>query len=77
MLVIRILLKLKSSTVLHELLELRRLTLAKLIKTRLKLLLLDVTVLLILSATWQSLPGKASFQEVQKHMSNSLKIISS
>lgn len=50
--VVRILLKLQRSAVLHELLELGGLAFAEVIQARLQLLLLDVAVFLVLGAAW-------------------------
>ena len=49
---------------------------AELLERGLNLLLLDVVILLILRATWQTLPWKLALNEVQKDMSDSLQIIS-
>ena len=67
----------KASAVVHELSELVWLVLAELLDLNLLLLFLDVGVLLSLGSTWKSLPWERSFQEVQEHMANGLKIISS
>jgi len=49
---------------------------AKLLERRLDLLLLNVVVLFILRAAWESLPGKLALEEVEEHVANSLEIVS-
>ena len=52
-------------------------TLAQLIDSDLELLLFDVVILLVLGAAGETLPRETASQEVQQHMTNSFKIISS
>ena len=52
-------------------------TLAQLIAGDLELLLFDVVVLLVLGSARKTLPWETASQEVQQHVSNCLKIISS
>lgn len=63
-LVVRVLFELQSSAVLHVLFELRRQTLAELIKSSLNLLFFNLIVLLILCSAGKSLPRQAAFKEI-------------
>ena len=54
--VVRLLFELERTAVLHELTELRGVTAAQLFQRRLDLLFLDVVVLFVLGATWETLP---------------------
>ena len=67
----------QSSAIVHKLLELGRLVLTQLINSHLLLLSLDVCVLLVFGASRKSLPRKGSSEEVQKHVSNGLQVVSS
>ena len=75
--VVGLLLELELSAVLHELLELVRVTAAELLERQLDLLLLDSCVLFILGSTWESLPGELALEEVQNHVPDTLQIVSS
>lgn len=66
----------EGSAVDHKVLELLGLTLAKLINCHFLLLFLDVIIFLILGSTWKALPRQGSSQEVEKHVTDSLKIVS-
>ena len=50
---------------------------AELLQRRLDLLLLDIVVLLVLRAARQALPGELTLDEVEKHVTDRFKIISS
>jgi len=50
---------------------------AQLVYGDLELLLFDVVILLVLGAAGETLPRETASQEVQQHMTNSFKIISS
>lgn len=63
-LVVRILGESQLSAVLHELEELVRLVFAKVLKSHLLLLFLNIIVLLIFGSSWKSLPWKTTSQEV-------------
>ena len=63
--IVGLLLELERPAVLHVLAELSRVTAAELLERRLDLLLLDVVVLLVLGATWQTLPWQLALQQVQ------------
>ena len=75
--IIWILSKGEASAIVHEFCKLVRLVLAKLLDFDLLLLFLDVGVLLSLGSTRKTLPWERSFQEIQEHMTDGLKIISS
>lgn len=75
-LVIGVLSELKFAAIVHELAEFLGMSLAQLINSDFKLLLLDVVVLLVLRASWKALPWKTASQEVQQHVPDSLEIIS-
>ena len=51
--------------------------LAQLVNGDFELLLLDIVVLLVLGATWESLPWQAAPKEVKEHVANGLKIVPS
>lgn len=55
--VVRFFCELQLSAVVHEFLELVRMSLAQLVNSDLQLLLLDVVVLFVLGATRETLPG--------------------
>lgn len=61
----------------HELLELIWLISAELLDGYLLLLLLNVGILLLLGASWETLPRKNSLQEVEENVTDGLEIISS
>ena len=63
-LVVRILFKLQLSAVLHELLEFYRVTLAQLLERSLDLLFLDIIILVVLVAAWETLPRQTPPQEI-------------
>ena len=75
--IVWILSKREASAIVHEFCKLIGLVLAKLLDFDLLLLFLDVGVLLSLGSTWKTLPWERSFQEIQEHMADGLKIISS
>jgi len=75
-LVVWLLLKLKDPTVLHELLELRRIPFAQLLQCGLDLLLLNIVILFIFASAWQALPRQASSKEIQEDMANRFQVIS-
>jgi len=74
--VVGLLLEIELSAVLHELLELVGVSAAELLKGRLNLLLFDSGVLLVLGATWESLPWELTLKEVQKDMAYGLQVVS-
>lgn len=74
-LVVGLLLELELPTVLHVLLELWRVALAKLLKRSLQLLLLYVVILLVLVPPRETLPGQTALQEVEQDMPDGLEII--
>jgi hypothetical protein len=51
-------------------------TLAEFVHSDLKLLLLDVVVLFVLGTAGESLPGETASQEIKKHVTNCLQVIS-
>ena len=67
----------QPSAVVHKLLELFWLILAELLNLDLLLLFLDVGVLLGLGSSWKSLPWECAFQEIEEHVTDGLKVISS
>ena len=67
----------QSTAVVHEFLELGRLVQAELINGDLLLFALDVIIFFVFRASWQALPRQRSSEEVQKHVANRFKIISS
>jgi len=67
----------ETSAVVHEFLEFFWLILAELLDLDLFLLFLDVGVLLSLRPSWEALPWESTLQEVEKHMTNGLEVISS
>ena len=67
----------QSTAVVHEFLELGRLVQAELIDGHLLLFALDVIIFFVFRASWQALPRQRSPEEVQKHVANRFKIISS
>jgi hypothetical protein len=75
--VVGLLLELERSAILHVLSELRWVTAAELLQGGLDLLLLDIVVLFVLGATWESLPGQLALDEVEEHMSNGFQIVTS
>lgn len=76
-LVIGVLGELKLSAVVHKLAEFLGMSLAELVHSDFELLLLDVIVLFILGAAWESLPWETASQEVQQHVADCLKVVSS
>lgn len=58
--IVRLLLEFEGTAVLHELSEFRRVATTELLQRSLNLLLLDRIVLLVLAATWQTLPRERS-----------------
>lgn len=66
----------QRAAVLHELLELCGLVETELVNRDLLLFAFDVVVLLVLGASRKTLPGQGTAQEVQKHVTNGLEIIS-
>ena len=75
--VVRLLLELECTAVLHELTELRGVTAAQLLQRRLDLLFLDVVVLFILRSSGKTLPWQLTFDEVEEHVANCFQVISS
>lgn len=73
--VVRLLRELQLAAVLHEGLELAGLVQAELVQSHLLLLSLNVVVFLVLRAAGEALPGEGSAQEIQKHVSNGLQVI--
>lgn len=71
-LVVGLLFKPQRSAVLHELLELTWVAAAELFKRCLYLLFFDVGVFFIFRATWKSLPGKLTLEQIQNNVSYSL-----
>jgi len=67
----------EATAVVHEFFELFWLVTAEFIYGHLLLLLFNVSILLLLRSTRESLPWKLSFQEIEKHVSNSLQVVSS
>jgi len=67
----------KTAAVVHKLTELLRLVLAEFFDGHFLLLLLDVGIFFLLGSARESLPWQRSLQEVEKHMTDSLKIVSS
>ena len=74
--VVRCILKLQLSAILHVLLELSGVAFAKLVESRLYLLLLDIVVFFVFGSTWESLPGQNTLQQVKQYVPNTLQIIS-
>ena len=74
-LVVRLLLKLEGSAVLHELFELGWVSGAQFFEWRFHLLFLDGIVLLVLASAWEPLPWKRSFQQVKEHVADSLQVV--
>jgi hypothetical protein len=75
--VVGLLLEAQGAAVLHELEELRGVSSAEVLKTRLDLLLLNVVVFLVLGAAWESLPGQLTLDKVQEHVTDGLQVVSS
>ena len=50
---------------------------AEVLERSLDLLLLDVVILFILGATWEALPRELTHDEVEKHMTDGLEIVTS
>lgn len=75
--VVGLLFKFECATVLHELSKFRWVTPAELFKRSLDLLLLNSVVLFVLAATWQTLPGEGSLDEVEQDVTDRLQIIAS
>ena len=73
--VVRLLRELQLAAVLHEGLELAGLVQAKLVQSDFLLLSLNVVVFLVLRAAGEALPGEGSAQEIQKHVSNGLQVV--
>ncbi len=73
--VVGVLCELELAAVLHELLELGRVTVAEVVERRLYLLFFDVVVLLVLAATGQPLPGKTAAEEVEENVADCLEIV--
>ena len=71
-LVIRLLFELERSAVVHEFLELRWESSAKFFKWRFHLLFLNGIVLFGLASSWETLPWKRSFEQIKKHVADSL-----
>ena len=67
----------ETSAVVHEFLEFFWLILAELLDLHLLLLFLDVGVLLSLRSSWEALPWESTLQEVEKHMTDGLEVVSS
>ena len=67
----------ETSAVVHEFLEFFWLILAELLDFDLLLLLLDVGVLLCLGSTWEALPWESTLQEIEKHVTDCLQVVSS
>ena len=63
--IVGLLLKLQLATVVHVLAELGWVSTAELLERRLDLLLLDVVVLFILGAAWETLPGELALDQVE------------
>ena len=74
-LVIRLLFELERSAVLHELLELGRVSRAKIFKWCFHLLLFDGVVLLVLASAWETLPWKRSFKQVKEHVADCFQVV--
>lgn len=74
-LVVRILLEFELPTVLHELLELDRVPLAKLFQRGFYLFLFDVIVFVVFVPAWEALPRERPAQEVEQDVSNGLQIV--
>ena len=68
--------KLQLSAILHVLLELSGVAFAKLVESRLYLLLLDIVVFFVFGSTRESLPGQNTLQQVKQYVPNTLQIIS-
>jgi hypothetical protein len=77
LLVVRLLLELQGTTVLHELLEFIRVALAKLGQRSFNLLFLNGSVFFIFRSARKSLPRQCSLQKVEEHMANCLQIVAS
>jgi len=75
--IVGFLFEIELSTVLHKLLELVGLAAAEFLKGSLNFLFFDSSVLLILGAARESLPGKLTLEKVQNNMANSLQVVSS
>ena len=75
--VVRVLSEAQAAAVVHELLELLWLVLAQLLNASLLLLLLDVGVLLSLGSSGKALPRETASEEVEDHVANGLKVVSS
>ena len=75
--IVGLLLKGERAAVLHELSEFDGVAATQFRQGRFNLLLLDVVVLLVLAATGQALPWERAFDEVEKHVTNGLQIVSS
>ena len=67
--------ELQLAAVLHEGLELAGLVQTELVQRHLLLLSLNVVVFLVLRAAGEALPGEGSAQEIQKHVSNGLQVV--
>ena len=76
-LVVGLLLELQSAAIDHVIIELLRHSLAEVLEPRLELLVLDVLILFVLVPPREALPRQAAFHEVQEHVSDGLKVISS
>jgi len=75
--IIRVLGETQATAVVHELLEFLGLISAKLLDGCLLLLLFDVSVLLSLGPSGETLPWETTFQKVKDHMTNGFKVITS
>ena len=69
--VVRVLVKLQNSTVLHELFEFRWMAFAQFLESGLYFLFLDIVILFILAPTWQTLPRECPSQKVKEDMPDS------
>lgn len=65
----------QATAVVHEFLELRRLVQAELVHGHFLLLALNVIIFLVLGATGETLPGEGSSKEVEQHVTDGLKIV--
>lgn len=76
-LVIGLLLELQAPAIDHVIVELLRHSCAEILKARLQLLVLNILVLFVFVAAGQALPREAALDEVEEHVADRLKVISS
>ena len=75
--IVRLLLELQRTAILHKLPKFGRMAPAKLLQRRLNLLLLDGIVLLVLATAWQTLPRQRSLDQIKQNVTDGFQIVAS